>query len=122
MSTISRMLKPHAGGLEEVYEYDGYMGVNDSGIIADDILGVVGTKTGTGEYTLTFAPDSKPGVVRSISILPVAATNVDRVIKLKSVSNTAIVFQTMVGSSPTDPAVPCGFYIQITGRKTGVSR
>lgn len=123
MSATTKMLKPSLGGYEETYCLDGYVSVAaDASVISDDILGLTSARTGTGEYTLTFASDSKPSAVRSVQIHPISVANVDRVILLKSISTSAIVFRTMVGATPTDCNSICGFSVSITCRKTGVNR
>ncbi len=117
------MLKPCEGALESLYAYCGSIVVGSDGYeSSDSLLGLSMELTGVGEYTLTFDADSKPSLVKCVSILPLSSTAVDMVVQLKSVSTSAIVFRTLVSDTPTTVSHGTTFYIRVDAKKTGVVR
>ncbi len=123
MSAITRMLKPCLGSTEELYSVVGRCQIGSDGYEdSDDLIGASVALTGVGQYTITFASDAKPSAVRSVSVSLMAATAVDLVAQVKSISTSAIVVKTLTGATATTPSAACELLIHIDCRKTGVAR
>lgn len=100
----------------------GIIELDSSGdIVSSSIRGATVAKTGTGEYTVTFA--DKYHALMWCGLTVEAATPVDLVPQILSTDvagDKTIVFSLLAGATPTDPAAACKVHFNSFLRNSSV--
>ena len=126
MANFTRTIRPVLGSPEpDLVLFDGYVQLSSSGaIVAQDILGVTVSKTGTGQYTFTFSSDCQ-GIFRSVDVTLVSSAPQSLATQVKSFTNapsTAVIINLLSGSTPTDVTSASGLMFDCSVKKSALAR